>query len=226
MTVDVHRPRSPNTLLIDTGANASVYTDPTLFQELRPPTTYLYVCFGPDSKMSVHGVGCVVFTFTDSGGTEHTVHVNDVLYVPTQPHNILCLRDILLNGGGINLDHPPYFVRWKVKHVDVYHDITFSDDLPFAHIKHLKQVNSVRKFVPTCDRTAYTHARFGHIGSAKLQQLQTLGHLGKNDQLSTPSFACEVCTRANARLDSYPARQDYRATHPNHTFHTVLNRYR
>jgi hypothetical protein len=83
-------------------------------------------------------------------------------------------------------------------------------------------VNSVRKFVPTCDRTAYTHARFGHIGSAKLQHLQTLGHLGENDQLSTPSFACEVCTRANARLDSYPARQDYRATHPNHTFHTDL----
>jgi hypothetical protein len=177
MTVDVHRHRTPNTLLVDTGANASVYTDPTLFQELRPPTTSLYVCFGPDSKMSVQGVGCVVFNFTDSGGTEHSDHVN-VLYVPTQPRNILCLRDILLNSGGINLDHPPYFVRWKVKNVDVYHNITFSHYLPFAHITHLKQVNSVRKFVQTSDRTAYSHARFGHIGSAKLEQLQTLGHLG------------------------------------------------
>jgi hypothetical protein len=185
MPVDVHRPRTPNTLLVDTGANESVYTDPTLFQELRLPTTSLFVCFGPDSKMSVQGVGCVVFNFTDSGGTEQSVYVNNVLYVPTQPHNILCLRDILLNGVGINLDHPPYFVRWKVKNVDVYHNIAFSDDLPFAHIgdiTHLKQVNSVPKFFQTSDRTAYTHARFGHIGSAKLQQLQTLGHLGKNDQ--------------------------------------------
>jgi hypothetical protein len=110
----------------------------------------------------------------------------------------------------------------EVKHVDVYQDITFSNDLPFANITHLKQVKSVRKFVQTTDRTAYSHARFGHFGSAKLQQLQTLGHLGKNDQLSTPSFACEVCTRANARLHSYPARQDFRAAHPNHTFHTDL----
>jgi hypothetical protein len=194
------------TLCSDTGANASVYTDPTLFQKLRPPTTSLYACFGTDSKISLQGVGCAVFNFTDSGGAEHSVHVYNVLYVPTQPHNIICLRDILLNGGGINLDHPPHFAHCKVEHIDVYHDVVFSDDLPFAHITHLKKVNSVRKHVQTPDRTAHTHARFGHIGSAKLQQLQTLG-LDKNDRLSTPTFACEVCTRASAHLELIPCKR-------------------
>jgi transposase InsO family protein len=222
MTVDVHRPSTPNALLIDTGANVSVYTDPTLFVELCPPTTTLFVCFGPKSKMNVQGVGCVIFNFTDSGGTTHTVTIFDVLYVPTQPHNIICLRDIFVNGGGINLDHAPYYVRWKVNSVDVYHDISFSDDLPYALITRVQQVNSVRKSVHTSDKTAYTHARFGHIGTAKLQQLHHLGHLNSNDQVSTPTFSCEVCTRANARLDPYPSRQDFRATHPNHTFHTDL----
>jgi hypothetical protein len=137
-------------------------------------------------------------------------------------HNILYLKDISSLGGGVNFDIGPYYVRWTTNATDAYQHISFVDNLPYSIISHVQQVNSVRKHIHTSDKLAYTHARLGHIGASKLKQLQALGHLRASDQLSEHGFDCEVCTRANARLDPYPHRLDIRATHPNHTFHADL----
>ena len=72
------------------------------------------------------------------------------------------------------------------------------------------------------DLVAYTHARLGHIDAAKLNFLQHASLLQDTDKISSKPIDCEVCVRANARLDSYPTRTDFRATHPNHTMHTDL----
>jgi hypothetical protein len=197
MAVKLDTTSKSNALLIDTVANVSVFTDTTLFLEMHPPDTSISVRFGPTATLAAESIGRVMFMVTDHSEGIHTITVDGVLYVPTQPHNILCLKDMFGLGRGVNFDISPYCVRWKVNATDAYQHISFVDNLQYS-------------------------ITIGHIGASKLKQLQALDHLRNSDQLSEHGFDCEVCTRANARLDPYPLRLDIRATHPNHTFHADL----
>jgi hypothetical protein len=162
MTVKLDTTSKSNALLIDTGVNVSVFTGGTLFLERHPPDTSCSVRFVPTATLAAEGIGRVMFNITDHSEGIHTITVDGaprVLYVPTQPHNILCLKDVFGLGGGVNFDISPYYVRWKVDATDAYQRISFVEYLPYSIISRVQQVNSVRKHIHISDKLAYTHAR-------------------------------------------------------------------
>jgi uncharacterized membrane protein len=100
-----------------------------------------------------------MFNVTNHSKAIHTVTVHGVLYVPTQPHSIICLKDIFGLGGGVNLDIGPYYVCRKVDATNAYQHISFVDSLPYSIISRVQQINSVRQHIHTSDKLAFTHAR-------------------------------------------------------------------
>jgi hypothetical protein len=158
MTVRVHTSSTHDALMIDSGAEASVFCDPTLFSQLMPATTS-FVCFGPGEKLTVDGTGSVSFVVRDVQNSTHTVTLPSILYVPTQPHNILSLHDILSSGGGVNVATPPYYIRWKIGNSFVNQNITFVNGLPYTPIMRpspVSRVHTVRKNISDEDKKA-TH---------------------------------------------------------------------
>jgi hypothetical protein len=77
--------------------------------------------------------------------------------MPTQPHNILSLHDILSSGGGVNFATPPYYIRWKIENSFVNQNITFVDGLPYTPIMRpspVSRVHTVRKNISDEDKTS------------------------------------------------------------------------
>jgi transposase InsO family protein len=208
--------------MIDTGANVTVFNDAKYFTNLRPASAHSFIRFGPSGTFPIEGEGTVQFSITDLDSVPHSVFIKNVMYVPTQPHNIVCLKSLREMHSGMNFDQTPYHIRWRIQGTDQFQHVYFSEDIPHIRITPPLQVNTVRHVPANVNLQAYTHARLGHISASKIASLQHAGYLKNVDRFSTHPIDCEVCVRANAKLDPYPSRSDIRATHPNHTLHADL----
>jgi transposase InsO family protein len=222
LNIDLNTTSTPNSIMIDTGANVTVFNNAAYFMRLNPPTTHSFICFGPSAKFPIEGEGTIHFSITDFDSVTHSVYMTHVMYVPTQPHNIVSLKSLQQLQSGVNFDFPPYHIRWPIEDVDYFQHVYFSENIPYARITPPPQVNAVKQVQVGTDMHTYTHARLGHISSKKLKLLQHAGLLKDIDKFSSHPVNCESCIRANAKLDPYPSRTDIRVTHPNHTLHADL----
>jgi hypothetical protein len=97
--------------MIDTGANVTVFNDAKYFTNLRPASAHSFIRFGPSGTFPIEGEGTVQFSITDLDSVQHSVFIKNVMYVPTQPHNIVCLKSLREMHSGMNFDQTPYHIR-------------------------------------------------------------------------------------------------------------------
>jgi hypothetical protein len=190
--------------------------------QINSPSTHSFIRFGPSAKLPIEGEGTIHFSITDLDSVSHSVYMAHVMYVPSQPHNIVSLKSLQQLHSGVNFDHQPYHIWWHIDDSDYFQHVYFSEDIPYARITPPLQVNAVKQEQAGTDMHAYTHARLDHISCKKAKLLENAGLLKDNDKFSSYPVNCESCSRANAKLDPYPLRTDIRATHPNHTLHADL----
>jgi hypothetical protein len=222
LNIDVNTTSTPDSLMIDTGANFTVFNNVACFMRFNPPTTHSFICFGPSAKFSSEGEGSMHFFITDFDSVTHSVYMTHVMYMPTQPHNIVSLKSLQQMRSGVNFDFPPYHIRWHIEDADYFQHLYFSENFPYARITPPPQVNSVKQVQAGTDMHIYTHARLGHTSSQKVKILQHAGLLKDIDKFNSHPVNCEICIWANAELDPYPSRTGIQATHPNHTLDAGL----
>ena len=148
MNIDVNTASTPNSLMIDTGANIAVFNDQSFFCQLQKPNTHSCVRFGPSASFAIEGQGTVQFNISDLENNPVMIHLTNVMYVPSQPHNIICLRNLRSIESGVNFDQSPYYIRWHVNGKDCYQSVHFTNDIPRARVSLPLQRNSVRKLPP------------------------------------------------------------------------------
>jgi hypothetical protein len=79
----------------------------------------------------------------------------------------------------------------------------------------------MRRAVPANLQAAMLHNRFGHVGTAKLNELADAGYLSVEDVRAMKDLDCDHCLAANVQKEKYPT-VDYQATHPNHVFYADI----
>jgi hypothetical protein len=112
MNVNVHLASKPKSIMIDTGANVTVFCQAQYFSHLKSIPTNAFIRFGPSTPFRIEGEGTVHFCITDMDSVVHDVRIEHVMYVPKQPHNIVSLKSLRAQGCGANFDHPPFHIRW------------------------------------------------------------------------------------------------------------------
>jgi hypothetical protein len=120
--------------MIDTGANVTVFKDAQYFKDFRHVSTHAFVRFGPSGTFPIEGEGTVHFSITDLDSVQHSVCIKNVMYVPTHPHNNVSLKSIRDMDSGMNFDHPPYHIQWRINNAGRFQNVYFSEDIPHARI--------------------------------------------------------------------------------------------
>jgi hypothetical protein len=83
MNINVHTASKPHSIMIDTGANVTVFNNVEYFSHLSSATNHSFIRFGPSAPFAIEGEGTVHFTITDMDSVVHTVHIEHVMNVPT-----------------------------------------------------------------------------------------------------------------------------------------------
>jgi hypothetical protein len=110
LSIDVHATNAPNSIMIDTGANVTVFNNPLYFTQLKSRPKESSIRFGPSAEFLIEGEGTIHFRITDFDKVYHSVYLEHVMYVPTQPHNIVCLKSLQSLNSGVNFDYEPYHI--------------------------------------------------------------------------------------------------------------------
>jgi hypothetical protein len=168
--------------MIDTGANVTVFNNPQYYTQLKSKPNASFIRFGPSAEFLIEGECTIHFCITDLDKVFHSVYLEHVMYVPTQPHNIVCLKSLQALNSGVNFDYTPYHIRWRIDNTDHFQQVYFSENIPHAYITLPSQVNTVKHVPNSSHLQAYTHARLGHISAAKLQSLHRAGLLNNHDK--------------------------------------------
>jgi hypothetical protein len=192
LNIDVNTTSTPN-FMINTGANFTVFNNVACYMRFNPPTTHSFICVGHSAKFPSEGEGTIHFFFTDFNSVTHSVYMTHVMYVTTQPHNIVSSKSLQQFRSGVSFDFPPYHIRWHIEDVDYFQHLCFSENFPYARITPPPQVNSVQQVQAGTDMHIYTHARLGHISSKKEKVLQHAGLLKDIDKFSSHPVNCESC---------------------------------
>jgi hypothetical protein len=223
LSIDVHATKAPYSIMIDTGANVTAFNNPQYFTQLKSRPKESFIRIGPSAEFLIEGGGSIHFCITDFDRFSHSVYLEHVMYVPTQPHNIVCLKSLQALNSVVNFDYEPDHTGRRIDNADYFQRVYFCENIPHAYIALPPQVNTV-KHVPNSTRLqAYTHARLVHISAAKLQSLHRAGLLHKSDQSVTP-FPVSLASGGMQGLTLIPldAITSIQATHPNDTLHPDL----
>jgi hypothetical protein len=182
----MHATNAPNSILIDTGANVIVFNNPQYLSQLKSKPNAPLMRFGPSAEFLIEGEGTIHFCITDLDKVSHSVYLEHVMYVPTQPHNNVCLKSLQALNSGVNFDYTPYHIRWRIDNTDHFQQVYFSENIPHAYITLPPQVNIVKHVPNSTHLQEYTHARLGHISAAKLQSLHRAGLRHNHDKPASP----------------------------------------
>jgi hypothetical protein len=106
--------------MINTGANVTVFNNPQYFTQLGSRAKNSSIRFGPTAEFPIEGEGTVHFCITDLDKVSRSVYLEHVIYVPTQPHNIVCLKSLQALNTGVPFDYEPYRIRWRVDNADYF----------------------------------------------------------------------------------------------------------
>jgi hypothetical protein len=108
-------------------------------------------------------------------GRVQDVYIKNAYNVPTQPMNILSVRDVLAIGGAVTFDQgstAPH-IRWKGQPSDVHQAMQWKCQLQYISCSVVsgKSIHTIRKVLPPGLGYDLTHASLGHMCSAKVKRL-------------------------------------------------------
>ena len=94
--------------LIDSGATNHIITDKSKFISLDcsydPLQHHLFLANGPTEFGIIKGKGVARIVICDEAGIPHCITLNDALYVPTFPQNILSAMALVTNGMELTMN--------------------------------------------------------------------------------------------------------------------------
>lgn len=233
LSIPIHEPVPCDALMIDSGADCAVFSDPDFFVSLAPPERPHTVSFGKQATLPVAGVGSVVFQIAAAAESLELVRLHNVFYVPTAAKgmNIVSVHTLHQHGAGATFDTKPGYVRWPPASGSVLQSCVWQRGIPYVSVIKLQRSNmsSAPAIASVCCHIqsppsdllhAHTHARFGHVGATKLDFLVRQGTLDRN-AVSDDASLCRHCITANATKDSYPS-VDGVAKLPGDVLHTDI----
>jgi hypothetical protein len=191
-------------VLVDSGAGGTVCSTVELFLTNNPPSTPTYIQFGTGPRNAVEGIGTVSFgaRCMDTGRVLD-VYIRNAYYVPTQPMNILSVRDVLATGGAVIFDQgsKASHIRWKGQPSDVQQAMQWKCRLPHISCRVVsgKSIHTIRKVLPPGLGYDLTHASLGHMCSAKVKRLVPEGYIEASKLNGNDSYTCSACETANAK---------------------------
>ena len=178
-TLDVHRPTS--SLLVDSGAGASVFSDSVLFMSMHAPHAPTAVDFGKQKQLPVSAIGSVSFLIRVPGHKPFSITLHDVFYVPAAGPGlrIVSVHTLHLHQHGATFDTPPGFVSWHTPSGNVKQTCVWHGNIPYVHVETITRacVTRMNASAPLCFQISnprtdlepqHAHARFGHAGKSKL----------------------------------------------------------
>jgi transposase InsO family protein len=154
---EAKQPNFERAAVLDTGATDHVFNDATYFVELNNIEDR-YVVVGGGEKHQVRGVGKVVVE-----GPQGSVHLTDVLHVPTMCMNLISVSQITTAGAQVYLSGAKCVVKHQGKTVLVgkkQHKL-FLVQIP---------VKNQTWGLGVCSMSTW-HRRLGHLGYDGLQRL-------------------------------------------------------
>ena len=168
---------------------------------------------------------------TEIDGKGHQITLKDVLFIPSNPHNLLSLGRWDSAGGN-------------------YHGgknmlTLYKDDEKIAigkkianHLYKMKSFTIQRtgSTSPTITKEPHSfsirepakswevwHKRYGHIGNDNLQELLTKNLVdGLTIDIQTPKYDCIPCTQAKQHVESFPMTKPKRHTEPGELTHADI----
>jgi hypothetical protein len=125
MKINVHTAIKPHSILIDTGAYFTMFNRTEYFSYLQPTYTHSIIRFGSSAAFRIEGEGKAAFCIADLDSIVRTVHFQHVMYVPTQSHKIICFLTLRTLRCGVNFDHPPFNIRWRIDGKDCFQHVHY-----------------------------------------------------------------------------------------------------
>ena len=111
-----------STIICDNSANVHICNDKNMFIILPLQTDHHYVAKIGGAKNSTAGMGTTRWRWKDDGGKQHTIDVDNVLYLPQSPVNILSITSLSDqfnddDGTGIDTKRSKSHFYWnRIKH--------------------------------------------------------------------------------------------------------------
>jgi hypothetical protein len=211
---DVKRP--PCSLLIDSGAGATVFSYSTLFVDTRSPDGSSAVSFGEQKVLAVTAVGTVAFLLSMPRRRPNPISLKNVPFVPDAGPSsyIISVHGLHLHVHGAYFDHPPGYVRWTTDNGHVSQTCTWIDNVPFVHsspmpcssrltVANASSLCCHISAPPSNVAVQHAHARFGHAGQSALATLARLNVFPLSLVKQYKQQPSSDCKLANAARDSY-----------------------
>jgi len=200
-------PSSLYTWKFDTCASSHMTSDIGKFCTLEP--YHGTVTIGGDTLLQAEGIGTVIIYCLLPDNTVNSVHLTDVLYVPTLNHNLFSWNSFRSKG-----------YRWEagVSHIYLYHNTSlvlmteFHGNLPYIiEVRHHALISFPKSYM-------YWHASLGHPS-----KLSETSYLDGDLIPKIPSdFECSTCIQAKSTY-SIPPPHPLRSTRPFEIIHSDLS---
>jgi hypothetical protein len=65
LNIDVNTTSTPHSIILDTGANVTVFNNAAYFMQLNAPSTHSFIRFGPSAQFPIEGEGTIHFSIID-----------------------------------------------------------------------------------------------------------------------------------------------------------------
>ena len=182
-----------------------------------------------NAQASAKGKGNIKIT-TKVVGREFHLTLKDVLYIPTNPQNLISLGRWDKSGGtytgsqGIltmNTGDGQTVIKGKRISNNLYRLNNFTIQKLSAN----NQEQDVQIFNVTEPPASWEtwHCRFGHLGKSSIQALADNNLVtGLNIDLQSPKYDCEACTQAKQHVAPFPKEAMMTITKPGELTHTDL----
>ena len=148
---------------------------------------------------------------SEVNGNTYTLTLKNVLYIPTNPHNLLSLGRWDASGGYYNGGNGQLSLKTKngqtvAKGIKINNHLYKMNKLTVRKsgltypIKETTNPQSFSAGEPAKSWEVW-HRRFGHIGMSSLQKLLDGNFVeGFNVDIRTPKYDCEACTQAKCHI--------------------------
>lgn len=170
---------------------------------------------------------------SEVNGNTYTLTLKNVLYIPTNPHNLLSLgrwdaSGEYYNGGNGQLSLKTKNGQTVAKGIKINNHLYKMNKLTVRKsgltypIKETTNPQSFSAGEPAKSWEVW-HRRFRHIGMSSLQKLLD-GNLveGFNVDIRTPKYDCEACTQAKQHQEPFPKEINREKTELGQLTHTDL----
>lgn len=210
--------------IADTATTSHITNMREAFQTFQPLRKY--VSGVGDAQAEAEGRGTVKIQSVIEGKS-YFLTLEDVLYIPSNPNNLLSLGRWDKAGGEYHASQGRLTLTAKdgrkmAKGTRVRNNLYKMDDFTIYKAKATSSAQAFQlRDAPATWET--WHRRFGHIGLSGLQRLQT-GNLatGFDVDLSSPKYDCTACIQAKQHVEPFPTESEPRSTKPGDLTHTDL----